>query len=173
MIQLQDDERFYHRHRRGHGGVGDRHGSRPAVSRHAPAGIGKRGSLAPHQSGQKSVNFRRSASYGLDVLATTMKFWLQRMGIATFRLFSPERKEIGPEYYSDTRVPTAGQLAEYASAECSRPVTVMAKTVRSWRPAAVPLSKPADPGAATAVFLIPRWSSMDVFGNERSQSSTT
>ena len=41
-----------------------------------------------------SINFRRSVKYGFGVLATTLKFVLQRLGIMRFRIFSPEGKKL-------------------------------------------------------------------------------
>jgi glycosyltransferase involved in cell wall biosynthesis len=48
-----------------------------------------------------SINFRRSVTYGLGVLATTMQFALQRWGLAHFRIFSDRgrRLEPGPTTY--------------------------------------------------------------------------
>src|SRR5208337_4829299 len=37
-----------------------------------------------------SINFRRSVTYGLGVLATTLQFALQRWGVAQFRIFRAE-----------------------------------------------------------------------------------
>jgi len=41
-----------------------------------------------------SINFRRSVKYGLGVLWTAGKYLLQRMGLAQFRLFSPEGRKL-------------------------------------------------------------------------------
>ncbi|ABK17925.1 glycosyltransferase family 2 protein [Syntrophobacter fumaroxidans] len=46
-----------------------------------------------------SINFRRSVKYGLGVLATSVKFVLQRLGIARFRIFSPSGRTIKPPSY--------------------------------------------------------------------------
>ena len=48
-----------------------------------------------------SINFRRSVTYGLGVLATTIQFALQRWGLAHFRIFSDRgrRLEPGPTSY--------------------------------------------------------------------------
>ena len=48
-----------------------------------------------------SINFRRSVTYGLGVLVTTMQFALQRWGLAHFRIFSDHgrRLEPGPTGY--------------------------------------------------------------------------
>ncbi len=49
-----------------------------------------------------SINFPRSVKYGLGVLATSMKFVLQKLGLAQFRIFSHSGRGLGPpgEYYS-------------------------------------------------------------------------
>jgi glycosyltransferase involved in cell wall biosynthesis len=46
-----------------------------------------------------SINFRRSVTYGLGVLKTTMQFALQRAGIAKFAIFSEKGRHLEPEYY--------------------------------------------------------------------------
>jgi glycosyltransferase involved in cell wall biosynthesis len=46
-----------------------------------------------------SINFRRSVVYGFGVLSTTIKTWLQRCGIARFRLFSPAGRGLLLDYY--------------------------------------------------------------------------
>jgi hypothetical protein len=38
-----------------------------------------------------SISFKRSVKYGLGVLWTSLKFRIQKMGLARFRLFDPER----------------------------------------------------------------------------------
>jgi glycosyltransferase involved in cell wall biosynthesis len=43
-----------------------------------------------------SINFRRSVTYGLQVLSTTLKFALQKAGIARFRLFNPQGRRLEP-----------------------------------------------------------------------------
>ncbi len=47
-----------------------------------------------------SINFRRSVKYGLGVLASTLKFALQRLGLAHFRIFSPQGRKLDLDYYS-------------------------------------------------------------------------
>jgi glycosyltransferase involved in cell wall biosynthesis len=50
-----------------------------------------------------SINFRRSVTYGLGVLATTLEFALQRSGLANFRIFSPKGRKLeatGMSYYA-------------------------------------------------------------------------
>jgi glycosyltransferase involved in cell wall biosynthesis len=46
-----------------------------------------------------SINFRRSVTYGLGVLKTTMQFALQRAGIAKFAIFSEKGRHLETEYY--------------------------------------------------------------------------
>jgi glycosyltransferase involved in cell wall biosynthesis len=46
-----------------------------------------------------SINFRRSVKYGFGVLATTMKCWMQRSGIANFRIFSKAGRKLLMDYY--------------------------------------------------------------------------
>ncbi len=41
-----------------------------------------------------SINFRRSVRYGLGVLGTTAKFFLQRCGLGRFAIFSPEGRRL-------------------------------------------------------------------------------
>src|ERR1700681_821313 len=43
-----------------------------------------------------SINFGRSVTYGLGVLATAMQFVLQRIGIAHFRIFSEKGRRLEP-----------------------------------------------------------------------------
>lgn len=50
-----------------------------------------------------SINFRRSVTYGLGVLATTLKFALQRVRLASFRIFSNQGRKLeaaGVGYYA-------------------------------------------------------------------------
>ena len=46
-----------------------------------------------------SINFRRSVTYGLGVLATSAQFRLQRMGLGSNRLFSREGGRLTLDYY--------------------------------------------------------------------------
>lgn len=49
-----------------------------------------------------SINFKRSVEYGLGVLATTMQFVLQRIGLAHFQIFSQNGRRLEPgagDYY--------------------------------------------------------------------------
>jgi glycosyltransferase involved in cell wall biosynthesis len=45
-----------------------------------------------------SINFRRSVTYGLGVLGTTLQFALQRIGLARFRIFSEKGRRLEPGY---------------------------------------------------------------------------
>lgn len=46
-----------------------------------------------------SINFSRSVKYGLDVLATSFKFRLQKWHIGNFSIFSPTGRRLLTEYY--------------------------------------------------------------------------
>ncbi len=49
-----------------------------------------------------SINFRRSLKYGFGVLATTLKFALQKAGFASFKIFNSEGRRLEPgtaDYY--------------------------------------------------------------------------
>lgn len=50
-----------------------------------------------------SINFRRSVTYGLGVLATTLQFALQKWGLAKFPIFNRNGKKLEPglaDYYA-------------------------------------------------------------------------
>ncbi len=47
-----------------------------------------------------SINFRRSVKYGFGVLATTLQFTLQKLGIVNFRIFSSNGRRLDPGYPS-------------------------------------------------------------------------
>jgi glycosyltransferase involved in cell wall biosynthesis len=66
-----------------------------------------------------SINFRRSVKYGFGVLATTLKCWLQRTGIARFRLFSPTGRRLLQDYYA----PVLAQEPEESGPKHSVPHT--------------------------------------------------
>src|ERR1700674_5084040 len=55
-----------------------------------------------------SINFRRSVTYGLGVLATTMQFALQRWGLMHFPRFSDRGRKLEPGYttYYESRTET-------------------------------------------------------------------
>ena len=50
--------------------------------------------------GASSINFRRSVKYGLGVIATTLKFAMQRMGLGHFRIFSSQGRKLDLDYYT-------------------------------------------------------------------------
>jgi glycosyltransferase involved in cell wall biosynthesis len=54
-----------------------------------------------------SINFVRSVTYGIGVLATTFKCWLQRTGMMHFRLFSPNGRRLMMDYYLSPGNPDA------------------------------------------------------------------
>src|SRR5581483_11677568 len=47
-----------------------------------------------------SINLSRSVKYGFGVLATTLKCWLQKLGVARYRLFSAEGQKLLTNYYA-------------------------------------------------------------------------
>ncbi len=47
-----------------------------------------------------SINFRRSITYGLGVVATTLKLFLHRKRLARFRIFSASGRTVDVHYYS-------------------------------------------------------------------------
>ena len=48
-----------------------------------------------------SLNFSRSAKYGLQVLLVSLKFWLQKMGLAHFRMLNPRGRTLSADYYTE------------------------------------------------------------------------
>src|SRR5438094_6885358 len=48
-----------------------------------------------------SINFSRSVRYGLAVLATSLKFRLQKMRVANFRIFNHQGRKLLDDYYRD------------------------------------------------------------------------
>jgi glycosyltransferase involved in cell wall biosynthesis len=56
-----------------------------------------------------SINFSRSVKYGLGVVATSVKFFLQKRGWAQFRIFSPQGKGLRQgAYYSEHPAEASG-----------------------------------------------------------------
>jgi hypothetical protein len=54
-----------------------------------------------------SLNFWRSAKYGLQVLVLSLKFWLQKNGLGRFRMLNPGGRTLSEEYYTEiTDVPS-------------------------------------------------------------------
>src|SRR5579864_1239621 len=50
-----------------------------------------------------SINFRRSVKYGLGVLATSLQYGLQKIGVGRFRIFNPAGRKLetaGKSYYA-------------------------------------------------------------------------
>lgn len=47
-----------------------------------------------------SINFRRSVRYGFGVVATTLKFALQKAGLMKFRIFKANGRKLDLNYYS-------------------------------------------------------------------------
>jgi len=45
-----------------------------------------------------SINFSRSVKYGLGVVATTLKFAMQKIGLAHFRIFSSRGRKLEPNF---------------------------------------------------------------------------
>jgi glycosyltransferase involved in cell wall biosynthesis len=66
-----------------------------------------------------SINFGRSVRYGLGVLAVSIKFRMQKMGMAKFRLFSQYGSKLLIDYYKQIRPEKAEALTERADAEQS------------------------------------------------------
>ena len=56
-----------------------------------------------------SINFRRSVKYGLEVLMTSLKFVLQKLGILHFRLFRADGRKLLSDYYSSVAAASPGQ----------------------------------------------------------------
>ena len=48
-----------------------------------------------------SINFSRSVKYGLGVLATSLQFRLQKMGLARFRFLNPQGRRLLEDYYQE------------------------------------------------------------------------
>jgi glycosyltransferase involved in cell wall biosynthesis len=48
-----------------------------------------------------SLNFLRSAKYGLQVIVVSIKFWLQKRGLAHFRMLSPQGRKLAEDYYTE------------------------------------------------------------------------
>jgi glycosyltransferase involved in cell wall biosynthesis len=52
-----------------------------------------------------SLNFSRSAKYGLQLLMVLLKFWLQKVGLGNFRLLSPQGQKLSQDYYTEVIAP--------------------------------------------------------------------
>ena len=46
---------------------------------------------------------RRRAQYGLGVVATSLKFRLQKMGLGRFRILNPRGRKLLEDYYHEVR----------------------------------------------------------------------
>jgi glycosyltransferase involved in cell wall biosynthesis len=64
-----------------------------------------------------SINFRRSVKYGFGVLNTTLKCYLQKTGVARYRLFSPAGKKLLFDYYAPVDLNAADRTRRAASPE--------------------------------------------------------
>ena len=58
-----------------------------------------------------SINFRRSVKYGFGVIATSLKFLLEKLHIAHFRIFSPKGRKLDQRYYSANNQGTNAESA--------------------------------------------------------------
>ncbi len=56
-----------------------------------------------------SINFARSVKYGFGVLATTLKYRLQKLGIARFRQFNLAGRKLLLDYYSSAKLSGAAK----------------------------------------------------------------
>jgi glycosyltransferase involved in cell wall biosynthesis len=65
-----------------------------------------------------SINFRRSVKYGLGVLATSLQYRLQRMGILKLRIFSPKGRKLESYYQQLISAPCSDE----ERVACSQPV---------------------------------------------------
>jgi hypothetical protein len=52
-----------------------------------------------------SINFSRSVKYGFGVLATSVKFRLQRMGLAHYRFLDAQGRKLLEDYYQEVTEP--------------------------------------------------------------------
>lgn len=56
-----------------------------------------------------SINFRRSTKYGLEVVATTLQFALQRMGMVNLARFSPQGRKLQADLPSNYYASSTGR----------------------------------------------------------------
>jgi glycosyltransferase involved in cell wall biosynthesis len=60
-----------------------------------------------------SLNFSRSAKYGLQVLMVSLKFWLQKRGLGHFRILNPQGRRLAEDYYTEvSRASPQGDSSE-------------------------------------------------------------
>jgi glycosyltransferase involved in cell wall biosynthesis len=52
-----------------------------------------------------SISFRRGVKYGFGVLATSLQFRLQKMGMAKFNIFNPKGRRLDMRYYALNEAP--------------------------------------------------------------------
>jgi len=69
-----------------------------AQSAHFGFRIGEVSCPTRYSEEASSINFRRSVRYGLGVLATTLQFALQRVGVLRFRIFSANGRRLDQSY---------------------------------------------------------------------------
>jgi glycosyltransferase involved in cell wall biosynthesis len=59
-----------------------------------------------------SISFRRSVKYGFGVLATSLSYRLQKMGLAKFKIFNPKGRRLDLQYHAPNKVDAVpGQVA--------------------------------------------------------------
>jgi len=61
-----------------------------------------------------SINFRRSVTYGVGVLATSIKYRLEKMGLVHFKLFSAKGRKLDLHYYRSPPQDLPGTVVEKA-----------------------------------------------------------
>lgn len=64
-----------------------------------------------------SISFRRSVKYGLGVLATSLQFRLQKMGLSHYKIFNPKGRKIVQQYYNWTGSEPVGLTAHDQNAQ--------------------------------------------------------
>jgi glycosyltransferase involved in cell wall biosynthesis len=70
-----------------------------------------------------SINFSRSVKYGLGVVFTTLKFWLEKLGLAHFRIFSPTGRRLLLDYYRTAALRhPLGDVNAHPAADSPNPV---------------------------------------------------
>jgi glycosyltransferase involved in cell wall biosynthesis len=60
-----------------------------------------------------SINFRRSLTYGMGVVATTVKVTLQKRGLGHFRLFSAQGRKLDLTYYQGVASPPSSPQRQH------------------------------------------------------------
>jgi len=59
-----------------------------------------------------SINFAASLKYGLGVVATTIKFALERVGLLRLRLFCPTGRKLDMNYYRELRIAASNRTRQ-------------------------------------------------------------